>query len=97
VTDPEHAAARHQPTPDTVAIDVGGSDGDRDDPFAESDDEPTPNGGVGSVIYYQDADGQPVRKSRAVRGEIVEFNAGGGQVGRTVVTFRTEDKAADAE
>ncbi|MBW4648922.1 MAG: hypothetical protein KME06_09490 [Kastovskya adunca ATA6-11-RM4] len=35
----------------------------------------TPNNGAYALVYYQAADGSPVEKKQAVRGEIVEFSA----------------------
>lgn len=53
------------------------------DPTEESRDGPTSNGGVRSTVYYQDANGQPAPKSKAVRAEGVEFDAAGRQIRRT--------------
>ena len=42
-------------------------------PTSETKKHSTPFGGNRSVIYYQDKDGNPVDKSKAVRAEIVEY------------------------
>ena len=46
-------------------------------------DGETPNGGAYAIAYYQDKDGEPVEKIRAVAVEIVEFNADGEAIWRT--------------
>ena len=43
----------------------------------------TPNGGVKSIIYYRDKDGNPAEKEDAVRAEIVEFDANGQEINHT--------------
>ena len=43
----------------------------------------TPNGGVESVAYFKDADGNPVDKEEATAVEIVEFDGDGKVVRRT--------------
>jgi hypothetical protein len=53
------------------------------DPTEERRPGPTPCGGVSSVCYYQDAQGNPAPRSRAVAGEIVELDAAGRQLART--------------
>lgn len=50
-------------------------------------DVPTPNGGAYSVAYFQDADGENVPRSRAVRVEIVEFAEDGAEIHRTYGTW----------
>lgn len=57
-----------------------------DDPTEERDDEPTPNGGVSSVAYYRDKDGNPTPKSKAVAMEIHELDAEGNSIHRTYLT-----------
>jgi hypothetical protein len=52
-------------------------------PKTESIDGPTPNGGVRSVIRYQNKEGQPVDKKKAVKCEVVELDASGDEVFRT--------------
>jgi hypothetical protein len=54
---------------------------------SEESGGPTPNGGVRSVIYYQDDDGNPADKSVATRAEIVEYDADGKDIHRTYGTF----------
>ena len=54
-----------------------------DDPSKERRTHTTPAGGVASVVYYQDADGNPAPKSKAVAGEIHELDAAGNSIRRT--------------
>jgi hypothetical protein len=54
-----------------------------DDPTEERRDGPTPAGGTSSVIYYRAANGDPAPKSRAVRAEVLEFDAAGVVIART--------------
>lgn len=49
----------------------------------ESSYDRTPNGGVRSTIYYKDAQGNPVDKSRAMAAEIIEYDTKGNHVHRT--------------
>jgi hypothetical protein len=49
----------------------------------ERTEGPTPNGGAYAIAYFQDADGQPVTKDKAVKVEIVEFDASGKAIWRT--------------
>ena len=51
-------------------------------PTSETKKHSTPCGGDRSAIYYQDKNGNPVDKSKAVRAEIVEYK-GEQVVGRT--------------
>ena len=53
------------------------------DSTTERHDEPTPNGGVASVIYYLDGERNAAPKSRAVAAVVVELDAGGNEVYRT--------------
>jgi hypothetical protein len=53
------------------------------DPTEERRTGPTPAGGVGSVVYYQDAAGRPCPRSRAVAGEAHELDAAGRSIMRT--------------
>jgi len=46
-------------------------------------DGPTPNGGVKSTIYFQNAKGELVDESDATAAEIVEFDANDNQIFRT--------------
>lgn len=48
-----------------------------------------PNGGVVSIIYYQDDQGDPVDKSKATRAEILEFNSQDQVVGRTYMDIKS--------
>lgn len=50
---------------------------------SERVDGATPNGGTYSIIYYQDAAGEPVDKEQATQCEIVEFDADDEEVART--------------
>lgn len=45
-------------------------------PTHERIDGPTPNGGDYAEIFYQDADGQPCPKDKAVKAEGVEYKEG---------------------
>jgi hypothetical protein len=49
-------------------------------------DSPTPNGGVRSVAYFKDSDGEPADESVATRIEIVEYDADGKEIARTYGT-----------
>lgn len=49
---------------------------------------PTPNGGYKSVIYYQDAEGNPIHKSRAVAAEIIEYDSIDREIARTYGEIR---------
>lgn len=53
------------------------------DPFSEWHHGPTPAGGTSSVIYYRAANGDPAPKSRAVRAEVLEYDADGRVIART--------------
>lgn len=44
---------------------------------------PTPNGGVRSVIMFQDANGRPADEKEAVQAEILEYDKNGDVVMRT--------------
>jgi antitoxin component YwqK of YwqJK toxin-antitoxin module len=46
----------------------------------------TPNGGVASEIFYQDANGNPAEKEDAVGGELMEYDANGKVIQRTYFT-----------
>jgi len=50
-------------------------------------DEPTPNGGAYSIAYWQDADGRPTAKDKAVAVEIHEFDDQGQPIFRTYATL----------
>jgi len=50
---------------------------------SESQDGPTPNGGVRSTAYYTDDAGRPCPKDDATQLEIVEYDAAGQAVFRT--------------
>jgi hypothetical protein len=50
---------------------------------SERHDGPTPAGGVASVAYWQDANGNATTKELAVAAEIVELDAGGNIIART--------------
>jgi hypothetical protein len=54
-----------------------------DDPTEERWTHATPAGGVSSICYYRDADGNPAPKSKAVAGEIHELDAAGNSIART--------------
>lgn len=54
---------------------------------SETFDGPTPHGGVRTVVYYSDDDGNLVDKAAATRAEIVELDARGDQVHRTYGTI----------
>lgn len=46
-------------------------------------DKPTPSGGAYSIIYYQDNNGKPVSKTKAVKVEIIEYSQDGTELLRT--------------
>lgn len=48
--------------------------------------EPTPNGGVKSTLFYLDADGNETTEAAAVRLLIVEYDAAGVAIHRTYAT-----------
>jgi hypothetical protein len=50
-------------------------------------DEKTPNGGQYAIAYFQDKDGNPVDKGKAVQAEIVEFDANDQPIWRTYGTI----------
>ena len=50
---------------------------------SETCDDPTPNGGIRSEIYYLDSAGEPAEKEDATRAEIVELGVDGEVVHRT--------------
>lgn len=50
---------------------------------SERRDQPTPNGGAYSIIYFQDSDGNPTVKDEAVKAEIVEYSQDGKELVRT--------------
>src|SRR5690606_28463205 len=89
-------AVRHRPRApqDGRAAEVRGRQGHagtvpvgRSKPVAavtrETREGPTPSGGARSTISYQPAAGQPEDKAKAVRAEIIEFDAQGNQIART--------------
>lgn len=49
----------------------------------QRDDGPTPNGGVYSIAYFSDSEGNPTTKENATRMEIVEFDEDGNGFFRT--------------
>lgn len=51
--------------------------------YQERIDEPTPNGGVYSIAYYQNAKGDRARKEDSERVEIIEYGKADEQVFRT--------------
>lgn len=51
-------------------------------------DGATPNGGVYSVAYWQDKDGQPINKREAVKAEIVEYDSNDQSVFRTYADLK---------
>ena len=53
-------------------------------------DEPTPNGGVRSTIYFTDDAGEPADESVATRAVIVEYDAKGESIHRTYATLDKE-------
>ncbi len=57
---------------------------------SERTEGPTPNGGAYSILYFQDADGNPVEKSEATRAEAVEFDAPGNQIFRTYLELEVD-------
>jgi hypothetical protein len=50
---------------------------------SERRDGPTPHGGVASVAYWKDAEGNATTKDAAVMVEIVELDREGNQIART--------------
>ena len=57
-------------------------------PTSETHEGPTPAGGVRSIMYYQDKDGQPAEKAEAVRAEGVELDAAGEVIQRTYFVLK---------
>jgi hypothetical protein len=49
----------------------------------KSSSNPTPNGGVKSIMYYRDAEGNPAEEDVAVQAEIVELDENNNIVFRT--------------
>ncbi len=58
---------------------------------SEEKDGPTPAGGVKSVAYYQDADGNPADKAAAVKMLIVEYDKSGDAIMRTYMEMGKDD------
>lgn len=59
---------------------------------------PTPNGGVRSIAYWFDADGNPVEKVNATNVEIHEVDKDGGIIRRVYgSTGRGKDSSVDDE
>lgn len=58
---------------------------------------PTPNGGAYAIVYYQAADGAPVPKSEAVRGEAFEYTADGKPLGITFLDWTGADDEFDED
>lgn len=58
------------------------------DQTSETIHKPTPNGGVKSTAFYQDAQGQPTTKDKAVKVEIVEYDAHDNPIHRTYMTTK---------
>ncbi len=66
------------------------------DETQERRDGETPNGGVYSIAYWQDADGNPTTKDKAVAAEIVEFDSSDEQVFRNYLTLsKTENGSSN--
>jgi hypothetical protein len=57
--------------------------GEVTDPTEERRPGPTPCGGAESVVFWQDAAGNPAPRSAAVAGEVVELDAAGREIART--------------
>jgi hypothetical protein len=60
---------------------------DQTDPFAIHVDGPAPNGGASSVCYFQDENGQPVRRSMASQAEVVELDSKGNYLFRSYMSL----------
>jgi hypothetical protein len=58
---------------------------------SRDDDGPTPNGGVRSTIYYQDAEGNPVDEADATHVLIVEYDGKGESIQRTYGELNRDD------
>lgn len=57
---------------------------------SERRDEPTPRGGVYSIIYFQDADGNPVEQpADVVKAEVIEYDAQDNEIFRTYLNKET--------
>ena len=55
---------------------------------SEEHEGPTPNGGVKSVAYYQDAEGKPCDRAVATNMLIVEYDKDGNAIQRTYGTCK---------
>ncbi|MGI8933043.1 MAG: hypothetical protein ACR2FS_03115 [Phormidesmis sp.] len=62
----------------------------------ERHDGPTPNGGAYSIGYFQDSEGKPTTKDKAVSIEAVEFDATGNQIFRTYLVAQG-DRTAEGD
>lgn len=60
----------------------------------ESRDGPTPNGGVKSTAFYQDAEGKPAEKGVATNVLIVEYDEKGNSIHRTYGTLGPQKATA---
>ena len=60
----------------------------------ETNDQPTPNGGTHSVIYYMDDDGEPADKETATGAKVVDLDADEHQVFRTYFDLNGRGDAA---
>lgn len=56
-------------------------------------DEPLPNGGAYTIVYYQDIDGAPVPKAQALRAEVFEYSAEDKPIAMTIIeiTGKSDD------
>ncbi len=59
----------------------------------QRDEGPTPNGGVYSIAYFSDSEGNPTTKENATRMEIVEFDENDNGFFRTYMEKRKELKS----
>jgi hypothetical protein len=57
---------------------------DRTSAMSERHKGKTPNGGVESIVYYADDQGNPVAKSEATQGEVVELDKDGIELSSTI-------------
>jgi hypothetical protein len=63
-------------------------------PTEESQNEPTPNGGVRSTCFYLDDEGNPAEKDVATKAEIVEYDAEGNAIHRTYLVSRPREQGS---
>lgn len=60
-----------------------------------TEDEPLPNGGAYAIVYYQDIDGGPTPKGKALRAEVFEYSVENKPIAMTIIDLTLEDGETD--